>query len=183
MRCEQRHPVRSRQYHDQFQSKQAMENPQDLFPILGEGDPKLKEKFTLEFIKAEYSFALNYMMEARSLVEDPGPHVAAKLEELSDRIENNKLQYPITAMIAPAYSKVFTKYHEHQSRVRLNLIALKIEEYKTKNGVYPDSLKPLFLPDDILIESITGKPFKYENGILKASYKYKENQNLEIKIQ
>ena len=106
-------------------------------------------------VKEQYANYLEVMFEVRELMEEPYYLNAEKLKAK----EKNEPKSGLLKELLPAYSKIYKKFHESQSLMKKNLLAMKVGEYEKKYGAKPERLDILNVPEDYLIDNITGKPF------------------------
>ena len=113
------------------------------------------EKITPAEAKEHYAKYLKAMMNIRELMEEPYYVNSEKLKGLLKSSQNEYLM----KQLLPSYDSIYKKFHESQSLLKKNLLAMKVGEYERQHGVKPESLKDLNVPADYLIDNITGKPF------------------------
>ena len=113
-------------------------------------------------IQEEYAEYLGHMFDVRVMMEEPYHINHKKFDETVNKTPNS----PLAAMILPAFSKIYKKYNDHQVSLKKNLLALKADQFKQENGEYPASLYELNVPEDYLVDNITGEQFflGVENG-------------------
>ena len=105
--------------------------------------------------KDHYIDYLRSMMDVRELMEEPYHVNSSKMKEIIKKSENSIF----LSQMLPAYDKIYKNFHKSQTTLKKNLLALKVEEYKEQHGVEPETLQDLNVPQDYLIDSVTGNPF------------------------
>ena len=130
---------------------------EDLKFLFGDGIGEI----TKAEAKEHYTKYLKAMMEVRELMEEPYYVNSDKLKGVIKSVQSEYLM----EQLLPAYDSIYKNFHESQSLLEKNLLAIKVSEYERQHGVKPESLKDLDVPDDYLIDNITGKPFLILNTI------------------
>ena len=69
---------------------------------------------------------------------------------------------------------LYKRFQQHQARVKMSLIDMKINEYFSQKGHGPQNLQELNLPAEVLIDNFSGKEFLFDksDGSIKVKNTY-----------
>ncbi len=115
------------------------------------------------FVAADHAAYLRLMLgwsEAIAAFEPGGPAHHRLIEE----IPRTAL---LTRLTTPALDGVISRLGDYLVQMQLAVVGLALEEFRARNGAYPESLDELRLPPGATTDPFGGKPFVYRPG--KAS--------------
>ncbi|MFZ4484124.1 MAG: hypothetical protein ACOYOL_09125, partial [Chthoniobacterales bacterium] len=68
----------------------------------------------------------------------------------------------LTRLTAPKLDRVFAPLSEYIVQMQLAAVGLALEEFRARNGAYPESLDELRLPPGAVTDPFAGQPFRYQ---------------------
>ncbi len=109
------------------------------------------------FVAADYAAYLRLMLGWSAVIAafQPGDPIGHRLTEEIPRAAL------LTRLNAPALDGVILRLGEYIVQMQLAVAGLALEEFRARNGAYPESLDELRLPPGSVTDPFGGKPFVY----------------------
>ena len=110
-------------------------------------------------VLSDYVAYLQMMQAVRSNVKmgSQGQDVA-KSKKFSASVPKWAL---LTRLSAPVFDGIPERLAEYEVNLQLGRLGLDLEDFRSREGMYPASLQDLGLPDDRITDPFTGRPFIY----------------------
>jgi hypothetical protein len=143
-----------------FEKFQTM-SMQQITDIAGEDYKDSLTNLTPEMIERDQSYYLENMLKIRLLMEDNNSQTMPELVKLNKDLTENKYEYPLTSLLMPSYTNLIKKYQGYQTSLKMNLLSLKLKEFRENQGNYPDSLDQLSVDKDLFLDTLSETNFTY----------------------